>query len=259
MEKTVVCLKWGAPKSDAPNAPNALPYDAEWINRLYRGVARNLTPPFRFIAFTDETKGLDPAIEARDIEDLTFASPVRYFWWKLSLLHPDAGLSGRCLFLDLDNIIVGNLDDLFDYPGEFCVIRNWISRRKHLLRPRPVIFNSSVYRFEAGAHPEGVEKLLENPARADDRRLYSASQIFMTEAMGPESATWWPKPWVLSYKYDLRPPFPLNWLVRPRIPQDARVLCLTGYPKPHEAIAEGARSSWHRRMLPMPELAKHWK
>ncbi|MBE8158682.1 MAG: glycosyl transferase, partial [Betaproteobacteria bacterium] len=47
MEKTIVCLKWGKGV-----------YNAEYVNRLYRAVARNLAPPFRFVAFTDETAGL---------------------------------------------------------------------------------------------------------------------------------------------------------------------------------------------------------
>lgn len=50
-EKTIVCLKWG----------NTL-YSPEWVNRLYRGVKRHLTPPFNFVCFTDETAGLDPGI-----------------------------------------------------------------------------------------------------------------------------------------------------------------------------------------------------
>lgn len=247
MEKTVVCLKWGPP-----------PYSADWINRLYRGVKRNLTPPFRFVAFTDETEGLEPAIEARDIDLLSFTPRICNFWWKLALPHPDAGLSGRCLFLDLDNVIVGSLDGFFDHPGEFCVIRNWINRRKRVLRTWPRIFNSSVYRFEAGAHPELAEAFIADPDRAEDKRFYTTEQRFMTEQIGAERATWWPYEWVRSYKYDMRPPFPLNWFRPPQIPPGARILCLTGYPKPHQAISEGARGALHRRMLPMPELQQYW-
>ena len=247
-QKTVVCLKWGSG-----------PYSAEWVNRLYRGVRRHLAPPFNFVCFTDEPEGMEPAIEARDIQSLTFEPPLCGIWWKLAVLHPDAKLQGQCLFLDLDNLIVGDLNDFFTYPGEFCVIHNWISWRKTILRPRPDIFNSSAYRFHAGAHPEAAELFLRDPAAAQDKSRFSTEQAFMTHAIGAERATWWPPEWVRSYKYDIRPPFPLNWVMTPKIPTGARVLALTGQPKPNEAIERGDTRGWHRRTLPMPALAEHWQ
>lgn len=170
MERTIVCLKWGS-----------APYSAEWINRLYRAVARHLTSPFRFVAYTDETAGLEVAVEARDIEELTFAPELRGIWWKLAVMHPDAKLSGRCLFLDLDTVIVDNINCFFEHPGNFCVIRNWIAWRKKILRPWPKIFGSSVFRFEAGAHP-AAELFMKNPADAQNRAKFATEQVFMTHA-----------------------------------------------------------------------------
>ncbi|SMN11018.1 PMID: 11481431 [uncultured Candidatus Thioglobus sp.] len=247
MKKTVVCLKWGRNF-----------YNAEYVNRLYRAVARHLSAPFRFICFTDEFAGLESVVEARDIEMLTFTPELRGIWWKLAVMHPDAKLSGRCLFLDLDNIIVDDINDFFAYPGNFCAIHNWINWRKTVFRPRPNIFNSSVFRFEASAHPEVAEMFMKNPQDAQNRKKYSTEQVFMTHAIGAKNAEWWPSTWVKNYKYDMRPPFPLNWIKTPQIPVGAKILCLTGYPKPHQAIAEGAKSGWHRRSLPMPELSQHW-
>ena len=247
-EKTVICLKWGA-----------APYSADWINRLYRGVARHLSPPFNFVAFTDETDGLDPAIEARDIHSLTFAPELEGIWWKLAVLHPDAKLTGTCLFLDLDSIIVGGLDKVFNHPGDFCAIRNWISWRKTILRPRPWIFNTTLYRFQAGAHPEAVETFLRDPAAANDKTKFSTEQKFMTHAIGAENATWLPVAWVQNYKYDLRPPFPLNWVCKPKIPPQAKIITFTGIPKQDQAITTGDTRGWHRRTLPMPELARYWE
>lgn len=34
--------------------------------------------------------------------------------------------------------------------GKNCTIHNWSERRKRILRPRPEIGNSSIFRFEAG-------------------------------------------------------------------------------------------------------------
>jgi len=49
--KQVVCISWGAK------------YGAPYINRLYGMVARNITPPFRFVAFTDTADGVRPEVE----------------------------------------------------------------------------------------------------------------------------------------------------------------------------------------------------
>lgn len=250
MQKTVVCLKWGRGV-----------YDAEYVNRLYRAVARHLRPPFSFVCFTDDAEGLEPSVEARDIETLTFAPELSDIWWKLAVMHPDANLSGRCLFLDLDNIITGDLNCFFDYAEaekRFCVIYNWINWRKLIFRARPKIFNSSVFCFEAGAYPQAAELFMKDTATAKNRAMFSTEQAFMTHAIGVQNATWWPHEWVRSYKYHSRPPFPLNWIKTPTIPRGAKILCLTGYPKPHEAIAEGDKRGGHRRTLPMPELKKYW-
>ena len=52
------------------------------------------------------------------------------------------------LFLDLDLVIVASIDCLFAHPGAFCIIENWTQRGRG-------IGNSSVFRFEAGAHRAG--------------------------------------------------------------------------------------------------------
>ena len=248
MNKTVVCLKWGR---------NV--YNAEYVNRLYRAVARHLSPPFNFVCFTDEPEGMESAIEARDITSLTFAPELQGIWWKLAVMHPDAKLSGgRCLFLDLDTVVVDDLNCFFTHTGQFCIIRNWIAWRKKIFRPWPKIFGSSVFRFEAGAHPEAAEVFIKDPANALNRDKFSTEQVFMTHAIGAENATWWPYPWIKSYKYHMRPPFPLNWVKTPQIPAGAKILNLSGHPKQEQAINEGVRRSWHRRILPMPELKKHW-
>lgn len=215
--------------------------------------------PFRFVCFTDNPAGIVPEVETRDIRTLSFTPDIQGIWWKLAVLHPKAQLDGTCLFLDLDTVIVDDIDCFFTHPGRFCVIRNWIAWRKAILRPYPKIFGSSVFRFAAGAHPEAAEMFMQDPQKAQDRRLYSTEQVFMTHAIGAENATWWDSAWVKSYKYHLRPPFPLNWVVAPKIPRGAKILNLSGRPKQQEAIEHGICAGWHRRILPMPELREHWK
>ena len=244
-EKTVVCLKWGTL------------YGPEYVNRMLHGVRRELSPPFRFVCFTDDPAGIDPDVDIRDIQSLTYAPKLCGIWWKLAISHPDAGLTGRCLFLDLDVVICGPLDDFFSMPGRFCIIHNWIERRKQIFRPRPNIGNSSVFRYEAGDWPGLTRQFLQDPRAA--REDFPTTQAFTTHAVGLENITWWPEEWVRSYKYHCRPIFPLNWVVRPQIPEGARILAFHGHPKMPEAIAGISEGKWHKRTLPMPEIADYWR
>lgn len=72
-------------------------------------------------------------------------------WTKLVTFSADLyGLRGTALFLDVDVVVTGSLDDFFTQPGEFLIIHDY-------KRPWRITGNSSVYRFELGAHPDVLE------------------------------------------------------------------------------------------------------
>ena len=58
MEKNVICIKWGTK------------FGAEYVNRLYRMVQKNLTIPHRFVCFTDNSEGLSDGIEVRELPEI---------------------------------------------------------------------------------------------------------------------------------------------------------------------------------------------
>ena len=162
----VLCLKWGKR------------YGADYVNRLYRGVSANLSRPFRFVCFTDDPAGLAEGVEAQPIppppEGLgSHKWPTVYT--KLALFRDGCGgLEGPTLFLDIDQVVVGGMDRFFDYrPGGFCIIRNWIERRKLIFRRRPMIGNSSCFRFEAGRMNRVWEAFAGGLDAAYDRRRFA--------------------------------------------------------------------------------------
>jgi len=118
-KRNVVCLKWGTL------------YSHEHVNWLHRGVQRNLAGPFSFICFTDDPEGIEAGVEDRSLDDLGIRKiPILSTWTKLALPHPEAGLEGTCLFIDLDVVIWDRIDEFLEFPWEFCIIHNWIERRK---------------------------------------------------------------------------------------------------------------------------------
>lgn len=246
MDVNVACIKWGTR------------YGAHYVNNLYRGVETHLSRPFRFLCYTDDATGLCDGIEVVDIDRLVVHPSLRNdVFQKLSLIHSGSGLSGPTLFLDLDVILLGSLDPLFDYePGKFCIIWNWIAWRKTLLRKRPDVGNSSVFRFEAGQYDHVLEEYLADPNRA--RTEFPTEQAFLTECVR-ETKQYWPDDWVRSFKYQCRPVFPLNWIRPPKIDPRTRILVFHGRPDPEEIVTTGYDGTWHRKVLPQPALQQHWQ
>jgi hypothetical protein len=252
MSQTVICMKWGTR------------YGPDYVNRLYSMVMRNTRRPTRFICFTDDGAGVVPGVEIQPLPQMDL--PEKVFvrkkwvdvrnlpWRKIGLWRKDlAGLSGEVLYLDLDVVITGPLDDFFDYqPGHYCVARNWT-------QPNARIGNTSVYRFPAGAHDYLYERL-----KADGARIiatYGNSQTFISREI--KDMEFWPDEWCYSFKHSLVPAWPLNFLLTPRLPGTARVVAFTGKPDPDEALEGNWPATGIKRLYkhvrPTPWIGEHWR
>ena len=256
----VLCLKWGKR------------YPAFYVNRLYQGVKRNLSRPFRFVCVTDDAEGLLPEVEAVPFPENPDVQgrPWPNIFIKLALFRRGfADLSGPTLFMDVDVLVCGPLDRFFDYaPGDFCIIYNWIERRKRIFRKVPEIGNSSCFRFDAGSDAANrvYEIFLRDKGRKDlwARYLSSGSQKFQTRAMR-EAGTlrWWPDAWVCSFKRQCIPPFPLNKFLVPRFRPGSSVIAFHGKPDITEVIegyrADGTLRTTHLTCLPTPWVKDLWQ
>jgi len=254
----ILTLKWGKM------------YSAEYVNRIYRGVVRHLHRPFRFVCVTDDPAGLSEGIDAVAFPErpewLHFNA--RYHGWpniyvKLLLFEKGfAGLEGPTLFLDIDQIITGDLDVFFDYrPGEFCIIHNWVAFRKRLLRKVPFCGNSSCFRFDAGDASDYIFRKFKGEADdATNPEVFGTEQEYMTHAVGFDKVNFWPENFVRSFKRTCTWPWPLNHFLVPRLKRDTRILCFHGFPTPTQAIA-GFRESKHVDgwTLPCPWVKELWE
>jgi hypothetical protein len=235
----VICAKWG-PK-----------YGPEYVNRLRSMVARNLARPHRFVCFTDDPAGLDPAVEHRPMPVLPVPAPHDNLPWRKVALFGDplADLTGPTLFLDLDQVIVGPLDPFFDYePGRFCVIHNWT-------HPDRRVGNTSVYRFEIGAHRDVLDHLIAN--HRDIFARYLNSQTYVSDHIA--DMAWWPEAWCRSFKKHCLPGGALNLFLTPKLPEGARIIVFHGDPKPEDAVAGRWPGRLTKFVRPTPWIAEHWR
>lgn len=82
-------------------------YDDIWVEKLYRGVARNLTVPYRFVLFSDRLRlklPFDIQQESLRVRPITYGS----FTEPYKLGEP-------MILMGLDTVITGNIDHLANY------------------------------------------------------------------------------------------------------------------------------------------------
>jgi hypothetical protein len=234
----VICIKWGTK------------YGPHYVNRLYGMVRRNLSGPFRFVCLTDDPNGLVEGIETLPIPEVDI--PLRHQvspWRKLALFSPILGdLTGKALFLDLDILIVGQLDEFFTYSDKFTIIENWTQRGQG-------IGNSSVYCFEIGKHADVLEYYTNHTDEVHAQ--YSNEQIYLSKKIG--DIAFWPEAWCKSFKFHAIPKGIMRYFRAPALPLGCRILVFHGHPNPDEAIVGDYRGKLRKYYKPAPWIADYWK
>jgi hypothetical protein len=229
----VVCLKYGNK------------YSAEYVNTLYSMVERNLTVPYEFVCYTEDSTGIDPSIT---IKPLTLISNVHGWWYKPMFFNPDLGLKGTILFLDLDVIVFRNIDNLFTYePGKFCIIRDFT---RFVIRDYKK-FNSSVFRLETGQHSQVYTQFIENPKNIVRRFHGDQDWIYSTIQ---KDFVYWPDEWIQSYKWEMRGKPQMtaditgrkNFAVpgEPEIKPNTNIAVFHGDPNPHLCVDNWCKENW---------------
>lgn len=162
----------------------------QWhVDRLEFQVKQYLRQPYKFTCITQSDK---PG-----------------YWSKIDLFEPNR-FSGSVLYFDLDVTIIGNLDDLADYPGSFVICRDW----------GRFGYNSSVMAWDAGT----VDHLFTD-FTSDVMEKMAGDQDWLT--IKKPDAVKFPRNWCYSYRLGLKTGYP----------KDMRVCVYHGHPKPWEVIA----------------------
>ncbi len=218
-DRVVMCMKWG----DL--------YSTDYVNLLYRAVCDHLDKPFRFVCLTEKPEGLLPEIEHIMYPDLDL-EPKRYksgIWPKLGVLSDSiSDLKGRCLFIDLDSVIVGSLEPFFEAEGDLIMLgagRNW----KHPYRNLEPEAMSGVFAFDVGSQQYILDAFMADKEAAFEQ---FANETQVIGHYG-RNITFWPQNWVVSFKRHLcQPPF-LAFFLQPRRPKpDALIVAFHGEPRP---------------------------
>lgn len=238
-QRTVLCMKWGTK------------YGPEYVNRLYAMVRRHLRGEFRLVCLTDDSAGICDEVTCLAIPQLNLPDGIpERGWKKLTSFEADLhGLRGTALFLDVDVVIVDDITPFFELPGRFLIIHDW-------KRPWRITGNSSVYRFELGAHADVLAHFRKHHEQV--RRDFRHEQAFLSDMLHKQGMLdYWPKDWCVSFKYHCIPRWPINYWREPAVPAGARIVVFHGVVNPPDALAGRSNGNW-RKALPAPWVADHW-
>jgi hypothetical protein len=213
-------------------------YSVEDVAKLKRGVARHLKQPHRFLVMTERERKWDPP---NGIERHAIKHPelLQYPGCFARLQMFDYGwqqnrkIDDRLVCLDLDIIITGVLDPLFDRPETFVILTGANS-----VNPCP--FNGSVMMLRPGYHGELFTQFSMEKARAMPAYKFPDDQGWIAVNL-PNAATWpvGRKSGIFAFK---KPGWP------PRdeaLPEQARIVAFPGARQPKD-------------FLYLPWVKQHW-
>jgi len=229
----IVCIKWGQK------------YGPEFVNILYSMVKRNLTVPYRFICFTENSKNLN-----KNIEIFPLNENLEGWWHKLTLFKKNLfDLSGKTLYLDLDVIIVNPIDQLFYQKNNFIIIKDWFYSRPQYQKNNQIMYNSSVFLYNIGSYSNVWDDFEKDPEKfiKENNR---GDQEWITKKI--PNASFWPKNWCRSFKWSYH--FKdLNYNFDAGFNDDTKIIVFHGRPNPPEAI-----NGW-KQYPPQKWINKYWR
>lgn len=212
---TVLCWFWRQPGGRAKFEP--------WhVNVWAAMVRRHLSMPHRIACVTDTPEGIDPSIEIiappRDFE------AVRLPTWKehrpqclrrLAMFAPDAAkrFGERFVCMDIDCVVTGPLDPLFERPEPFVMFRGTAPGRP---------YNGSMMMLTAGARSQVYSEFTPERGAEAGRRFTGSDQAWIMSCLGPGEATWGPEHGV-DWWFEARPG---------PMPEPERLLFFVGHAKP---------------------------
>lgn len=195
-------------------------YTQSDVNKLWGGLKRHIKQPFRFILFSNKVCN-PPGVERRPIPDEELTK-VKGCFVRLRMFDPEFQakhkITGRLVCIDLDTVITGRLDELFNRPEPFLILQGANS-----VNPCP--YTGALIMVRAGAYPElwskfDIEKIDQIPAHDfPDDQGWIWQQI-------PDAAGW--RAGENGVYAFMKPGWPPGHF----LPRDARLVTFNGWRSP---------------------------
>lgn len=178
---TVVSWLWVQPEGRTT-------YKAEHVWIWADMVSRNLAMPHRLLCVTSETdlppnvERIDPPGEFEDVQPKWGPRKPNCFR-RLVMFRRDAAktFGQRFVSIDLDVVIGGQLDPLFDRSEDLVLFKGTSPKRP---------YNGSMMLIRAGCRPQVYEDFDQAGADASGEAFHGSDQAWLAHKLGWNEATW---------------------------------------------------------------------
>lgn len=213
-------------------------YPPYYVNRLFNACLRNVSMLFDFVLYVGpmaEEPGRTDEIDPR-IRIVPVGLPS---WWSgMVFWKPDPpGIeTDSILYLDLDQVIIGNLDAIINFPSNHACMKDFPSFACPPGKEKDGCVSTTLIRkgFGARVWEEYVRAGMPTWDVLKDRpgKLPMAAQGLVNQYT--EHALF-PEDWICSYKL---------WIRKHGIPENCKIVSFHGHPKPHEVRDRFVLENW---------------
>jgi hypothetical protein len=220
-------------------------YSWTYVERLYNMLSRHITPGIRLHVYTEADRPVPAPMIKHALTDWSISGPRRAWWYKMQLFNPEHH-AGPLLYFDLDTVIVGNIDWIWQQPLQyFWTVRDF----KYLWRPTNTGINSSVMWWDTSKYQQ-VWSDFAGQNLQQVMRQYHGDQDYITRAVENNRhfldtdriASWrWQ---CMGGGYDFRRRKHHNPESVTKINANTSVLIFHGNPKPHQITDQLICEHW---------------
>lgn len=210
-------------------------YDESYVAKLARGLDRHLSQPCRVVCFTDNLRRLPDGVTQMQIPNMELLDVPGCFA-RLRLFDPalqERLGADRIVCVDLDAIITGPLDPLFDRPEPFAILQG-----ANASNPCP--YNGSLWMLRAGYRPDVWADFSLDAAAKVPFDKFPDDQAWFNHKM-PDAAGW--RAGAESGVYAFKKP---GWPAGDELPKGARLVAFPGWRDPSLFTnLRWVKENWH--------------
>jgi hypothetical protein len=222
------------------------PYSWDYVERLYNMLSRHITPGIKLHVYTEADRPVPKPMVKHVLDPWSITSPKKSWWYKMQLFNP-AYHAGPLLYFDLDTVIVGNIDWIWQQPTTyFWAIRDF----KYLWRPNHTGVNSSVMWWDT----QQYQSIWDTFAQQDlptIMRKYPGDQDYISAAIPQNQRRFFDTNRVQSWRwqcldggYNFRKRRHQSPGTGTQITDSTSIMVFHGNPKPEQITDQAVASHW---------------
>ncbi len=208
---TIVTWKWNS-------SEYRVDFPASAVNTLKAMIDRNTTDNHRFICITDDSEGVECETyplwdDLRSVKNVHWqggGNPVCYVRLKAFSEWFREIAGDRFLSIDLDTVILGNIDYIFDRKEDFIINKGGSEKND---------YNGAMWMMDTGSRSHVYDRFTPEYAKQASGMYMGSDQAWIRWILGKNEATF--SEGIYNYQ-----------MIKRKLPEDAKIVFFHGFAKP---------------------------